>query len=208
MPLCGRSSPRDHPRSRGVYLGCRPAPGDHRGSSPLARGLPCPPIRLSARTGIIPARAGFTRASHRGPARSTDHPRSRGVYSRAPSGRESRPGSSPLARGLPPDLRTWLPALRIIPARAGFTGGAKSPVTYPRDHPRSRGVYRRRRMRMGSGTGSSPLARGLRRRPVRPSWARGIIPARAGFTSRFAGARASRVDHPRSRGVYRREWRR
>ena len=95
--------PWDHPRSRGVYR--------HE----LRRKHPLP--------GIIPARAGFT--GWRCPRRtaSGDHPRSRGVYtSVAPLGAATT-GSSPLARGLP---MRW-PAIkrdqRIIPARAGFTGG-------------------------------------------------------------------------------------
>ena len=54
-----------------------------------------------------------------------------------------------------------------------------------------------------TASGSSPLARGLpeRRRPRRP--ARGIIPARAGFTPALAPPSSPRPDHPRSRGVYR-----
>ena len=50
--------------------------------------------------------------------------------------------------------------------------------------------------------GSSPLARGLRRRPRRPRMGHGIIPARAGFTRRRRGHCGDRWDHPRSRGVY------
>ena len=100
----------DHPRSRGVYgLNGRLAQAD-QGSSPLARGLPIVKRRVITNCGIIPARAGFTRArrvSGRGvgvvgvhslvswiiPARAgftmtlrstygrtKDHPRSRGVY--------------------------------------------------------------------------------------------------------------------------------
>ena len=51
------------------------------------------------------------------------------------------------------------------------------------------------------GSGSSPLARGLRhmRSPDAPGG--GIIPARAGFTVYFHNLRFDR-DHPRSRGVY------
>ena len=52
--------------------------------------------------------------------------------------------------------------------------------------------------------GSSPLARGSRR----PQGQRGgtcrIIPARAGFTGRSSAPRSRGPDHPRSRGVYRR----
>ena len=57
-------------------------------------------------------------------------------------------------------------------------------------------------MRISSGRGSSPLARGLRGTAYHYPCRVGIIPARAGFTSR-PSPRASRPrDHPRSRGVY------
>ena len=71
-------------------------------------------------------------------------------------------GSSPLARGLP--------------------CSAAHPSSYPRDHPRSRGVYGCLLRVMWRRRGSSPLARGLpcgRGRPSGAAW-----------------------DHPRSRGVY------
>ena len=90
----------------------------------------------------------------------------------------------------------------IIPARAGFTYARDVGGPAFGDHPRSRGVYP---VKTGSGlpvAGSSPLARGLRRRMSR--WRRrpGIIPARAGFTRGRRRGRASPWDHPRSRGVY------
>ena len=95
-----RGSRRDHPRSRGVYRSYTRTTQTDSGSSPLARGLrPGRGWRVRA-TGIIPARAGFTRRVEdvvlRGriiPARAgftghgrlpgrprRDHPRSRGVY--------------------------------------------------------------------------------------------------------------------------------
>ena len=50
----------DHPRTRGVYrVGLR-AHDRISGSSPHTRGLPHTKIELAARSGIIPARAGFT----------------------------------------------------------------------------------------------------------------------------------------------------
>ena len=49
---------------------------------------------------IIPARAGFTNACTSGTHDLRDHPRSRGVYDDRAESRESRVGSSPLARGL------------------------------------------------------------------------------------------------------------
>ena len=113
----------------------------------------------------------------------TDHPRSRGVYRvRAPPSAIVG-GSSPLARGLPAWIGRAFPPPRIIPARAGFTPAQPGGSTGSGDHPRSRGVYARRR----------PLRRGHQR----------IIPARAGFTRTTCSAPLVAADHPRSRGVYR-----
>ena len=110
-------------------------------SSPLARGLLSRRPRTEPIPRIIPARAGFTPSTRwvEGPLR--DHPRSRGVYLVTVSMVVLIPGSSPLARG----LRRWithevLPS-RIIPARAGFTGGFSWNCVWRADHPRSRGVY-------------------------------------------------------------------
>ena len=73
---------------------------------------------------------------------------------------------------------------RIIPARAGFTARSRGEVDTDRDHPRSRGVYRRLRRPVRVGGGSSPLARGLH-------------PDEEDEPVVY-------MDHPRSRGVYRR----
>ena len=70
------------------------------GSSPLARGLRRIAALVVVMVGIIPARAGFTRAASRGPDYFRDHPRSRGVYSWAYTVVSGHAGSSPLARGL------------------------------------------------------------------------------------------------------------
>ena len=71
-----------------------------------------------------------------------------------------------------------------------------------RDHPRSRGVYYRQATAVRRLGGSSPLARGLLHddRVLRDG--PGIIPARAGFTSRRPPTGVPTRDHPRSRGVY------
>ena len=116
---------RDHPRSRGVY---RPRP----------RGGP-------ARCWIIPARAGFTDDAIPVDADGWDHPRSRGVYSPPGSGGWRAAGSSPLARGLRSAWASPPSDSGIIPARAGFTRGRRTLLGGARDHPRSRGVYLRRR---------------------------------------------------------------
>ena len=111
-------------------------------------------------------------------------------------------GSSPLARGL-----RWCSLLtginvRIIPARAGFTGYSIEEVIAVADHPRSRGVYRGYPMISVGTRGSSPLARGLRVAVAPQVEDLRIIPARAGFTERGAHGRGADQDHPRSRGVY------
>ena len=93
-------------------------------------------------------------------------------------------------------------ALRIIPARAGFTRLKSSGRRWRRDHPRSRGVYLPSLVATASIEGSSPLARGLRDvwRCGRPGSR--IIPARAGFTDTDSHSGDGPPDHPRSRGVY------
>ena len=193
---------RDHPRSRGVYPTGISATGSTAGSSPLARGLPKGPKMNARTTRIIPARAGFTPRPARWTGPDRDHPRSRGVYPVVAGVPGISRGSSPLARGLP-DAPAIAPGLtRIIPARAGFTSSRHWPGQWSQDHPRSRGVYRRRRNRRRTPGGSSPLARGLHLYADLPDGDSRIIPARAGFTHDPRERLGARRDHPRSRGVY------
>ena len=112
---------KDHPRSRGVYVGELVPVLGGEGSSPLARGLLGAGLEEGLLERIIPARAGFTSRRPSQRRSQQDHPRSRGVY---PGGGEYLPfsqGSSPLARGLPFMARAGAVNGRIIPARAGFT---------------------------------------------------------------------------------------
>ena len=153
---------RDHPRSRGVYEAPYCARMYISGSSPLARGLPTRHTGFSTLIWIIPARAGFT-------------------IRRLPT-RTHRRGSSPLARGLRSKVIRPPLCVGIIPARAGFTESHAHFVIAARDHPRSRGVYRRADRRAHVRPGSSPLARGLQRLSMVNAFRKGIIPARAGFT--------------------------
>ena len=192
----------DHPRSRGVYPTARSGSRPDAGSSPLARGLLTNFICSVTSGWIIPARAGFTTSATAPPSRRTDHPRSRGVYD-SPAGQYSaRAGSSPLARGLLSPTSTDEEGERIIPARAGFTPRTGPTGGATRDHPRSRGVYSWGPRPRSWASGSSPLARGLRRVGVVRVLVRGIIPARAGFTRCRLRSTWPARDHPRSRGVY------
>ena len=131
-----------------------------------------------------------------------DHPRSRGVYLEHLVHYFFSPGSSPLARGLLSSYPQLLLAPGIIPARAGFTSCRTWRRSTRRDHPRSRGVYGRRTGARCPSTGSSPLARGLRRHGEPDHHRPWIIPARAGFTRRSVSPTSVTRDHPRSRGVY------
>ena len=133
--------PKDHPRSRGVYISLGLGSSEAPGSSPLARGLPDDIVEQVVGRGIIPARAGFTHGLALWVGRVWDHPRSRGVYTRSPSLTWSAAGSSPLARGLRAVGFLCPYGERIIPARAGFTDGGVCRARRGRDHPRSRGVY-------------------------------------------------------------------
>ena len=199
----GTHPPRvDHPRSRGVYDGADSTADVEEGSSPLARGLPGGEHGAECAGRIIPARAGFTCPAPASRRRRPDHPRSRGVYARAPPPGALRWGSSPLARGLLQDEQGSQPPRRIIPARAGFTTAAPLPRSGTKDHPRSRGVYVRASRWALESSGSSPLARGLHGQLHVDAVQRRIIPARAGFTHRPQRHEVLRRDHPRSRGVY------
>ena len=175
---------RDHPRSRGVYHCEDDGMTSIEGSSPLARGL-----RVSSKPAwgygrIIPARAGFTNRNDGVLPSFWDHPRSRGVYGVKGKGRSGSVGSSPLARGLPVCRMVVTVRVRIIPARAGFTPTSTSSRRPSEDHPRSRGVYAASRDHIIDPGGSSPLARGLPPHSCDHGGGGGIIPARAGFTSR------------------------
>ena len=133
---------------------------------------------------------------------SSDHPRSRGVYTGYVVAQGSGTGSSPLARG----LLSCEPGLRclggIIPARAGFTRRELTAGRPEWDHPRSRGVYAHKKIIIPGLEGSSPLARGLLWIMLPGSYGGRIIPARAGFTWGGRMVCSASQDHPRSRGVY------
>ena len=68
------------PARAGFTYGKWPASHETGGSSPLARGLRDNPLAHPRVIRIIPARAGFTACGPAGWRRTSDHPRSRGVY--------------------------------------------------------------------------------------------------------------------------------
>ena len=195
-------SPKDHPRTRGVY--CRVVismPG-RRGSSPHTRGLQVEAMGLTWDERIIPAHAGFTNDGGNFSDGHRDHPRTRGVYPITRPNRSRTSGSSPHTRGL--RARGGRPGagLGIIPAHAGFTPCQHRQDPEHPDHPRTRGVYSGRHSIPMPPGGSSPHTRGLLAvtSPRNPSGR--IIPAHAGFTRWWPWWRGHWRDHPRTRGVY------
>ena len=172
----------DHPRSRGVHERSIVSGLGGAGSSPLARGSRTP------WHGWLVGR--------------WDHPRSRGVHQAAHVYSVAGRGSSPLARGSRRQGRQRPRGSRIIPARAGFTKTVVAGSWRVQDHPRSRGVHMTCSTSGALSPGSSPLARGSRLRRGSGRGRGGIIPARAGFTSRWWRSWPSTTDHPRSRGVH------
>ena len=130
------------------------------------------------------------------------HPRSRGEHAEVALMAVLEKGSSPLARGTPPELLKLRGVLGLIPARAGNTFCAGHGDMSYRAHPRSRGEHCEFPCRVPAGRGSSPLARGTRSGIRRRSIRGGLIPARAGNTAIAHGSPGKLRAHPRSRGEH------
>ena len=149
---------------------------------------------------LIPARAGKTRAGGPRHRREWAHPRSRGENRSAGVHSMSASGSSPLARGKLMQVISALLPVRLIPARAGKTFTALEKIAFTPAHPRSRGENLSNLGSVLSTSGSSPLARGKRRRKIRDCKSCRLIPARAGKTLARSAQESPRAAHPRSRG--------
>ena len=117
----GSSCCWDHPRTRGVYVGLLVSLLVVGGSSPHTRGLPAGPSYGQVEGGIIPAHAGFTRATVYDNLGMRDHPRTRGVYVLLLDVHDVLSGSSPHTRGLRRHAYRDPGRPGIIPAHAGFT---------------------------------------------------------------------------------------
>ena len=113
-------------------------------------------------------------------------------------------GSSPRGRGKR-DVRTrQMPAVRLIPARAGKTRQATKRAQPSRAHPRAGGENTVHEAVNGLLQGSSPRGRGKHSaNPVEDARA-GLIPARAGKTPKVVSRYSSRAAHPRAGGENRR----
>ena len=182
----------DHPRSRGENRVPSSRTVMPRGPPPLARGEPQGTRRADRVDRTTPARAGRTRSRCWGPARSPDHPRSRGENCIRVSRAASNAGPPPLARG-----EHWLTTptvahLRTTPARAGRTRTCSRHSAQMADHPRSRGENASSAESTAKHIGPPPLARG---EPVGVDVAHHhgrTTPARAGRTGRWTAHRPRR----------------
>ena len=152
----------DHPRACGVYDATFDAIKDTTGSSPRVRGLLRERKLHKLKPRIIPARAGFTRATSLWQTAYQDHPRACGVYPPSCLVVEPPWGSSPRVRGLRGSHLKHALRARIIPARAGFTETRGWTPATIEDHPRACGVYKLTELDRHNYSGSSPRVRGLR----------------------------------------------
>ena len=172
------------------------------GSSPLARGTRSVDSFYSAVYGLIPARAGNTDVSAGGCVAGGAHPRSRGEHGGGGGQVGVFRGSSPLARGTHSVRSDRTNPHGLIPARAGNTNSLCKVLQLTRAHPRSRGEHVVPLANVVKPVGSSPLARGTRSRQPMKLSRRGLIPARAGNTSRGCCLTVTPRAHPRSRGEH------
>ena len=132
--------------------------------------------------GLIPARAGSTKAQHERAKRERAHPRPCGEHENYHSRRYRVQGSSPPVRGALRPVR-YLPINPgLIPARAGSTGTPSAIASRPRAHPRPCGEHNSRARKREALEGSSPPVRGAPHEPEVVQTEVGLIPARAGST--------------------------
>ena len=106
-------------------------------------------------------------------------------------------GSSPHARGAPFMLACCEAVFGIIPACAGSTNWTALRGPSIRDHPRMRGEHPLTTTRAADSLGSSPHARGARRRRAGQGSREGIIPACAGSTWEHTRDKDAPWDHTR-----------
>ena len=189
-----------HPRACGENDGFHDAVGGELGSSPRVRGKRPHPHRRGHRAGLIPARAGKTVPPSAEPPLGRAHPRACGENGEWGQALDPAHGSSPRVRGKRGGLGAEDHEGRLIPARAGKTGGGRARCTASRAHPRACGENKDSSSTARSRAGSSPRVRGkpVRHRP--PPRRQRLIPARAGKTRAGSASPGASQAHPRACG--------
>ena len=189
-----------HPRSRGENGSAMSRLSTYTGSSPLTRGKQRLSLTRRVHDRLIPAHAGKTGIKLEATASVKAHPRSRGENLVFRGSLTSSVGSSPLTRGKLRSHAEADPAPGLIPAHAGKTFEPQAFERAVMAHPRSRGENLIGAVRTLVVTGSSPLTRGKRPRPVAGSPPQRLIPAHAGKTRPGGPLARHGPAHPRSRG--------
>ena len=171
-----------HPRGRGEHPARRTRRLSQAGSSPRARGTPGARLWLQLRRRFIPAGAGNTVQVAALSVGMPVHPRGRGEHDSTRTGYQNSSGSSPRARGTHFALIELGRLRRFIPAGAGNTAQLASMGCDWAVHPRGRGEHAEVMERAGSGSGSSPRARGTHPGTADVLQHSRFIPAGAGNT--------------------------
>ena len=168
--------------------------------SPRVRGkLHCKTHSRQTRR-ITPARAGKTSRLEHDSGGGGDHPRACGENRTCLWLRGLPDGSPPRVRGKQNKSCQKVATIRITPARAGKTCGARHERGWSEDHPRACGENSAQAISCSAVTGSPPRVRGKPYSCTRTAGITRITPARAGKTPASAPARPSSPDHPRACG--------
>ena len=191
---------RAHPRAGGENAVTINGELVSLGSSPRGRGKLIGISPFIFCVGLIPARAGKTQSPDRAVTRCWAHPRAGGENALPRMSAGAYPGSSPRGRGKHERRGDVVCEAGLIPARAGKTRGSIGRTRRHSAHPRAGGenCYFKTGGRMGIG--SSPRGRGKHHGAGARDEARGLIPARAGKTSRCTCCICCTVAHPRAGG--------
>ena len=189
-----------HPRACGENLIISRFMESDTGSSPRVRGKRVQLVAALTIVGLIPARAGKTRASTFIGEPPWAHPRACGENTNIPDQFGGGGGSSPRVRGKLRQGWIALASCRLIPARAGKTLQGSEYRTAGWAHPRACGENLQVSNLSRCDYGSSPRVRGKPHRlpaAIRRRW---LIPARAGKTPGSSRAPSGRGAHPRACG--------
>ncbi len=154
------------------------------GSSPRVRGAVGNHRLVVVLHGIIPARAGGSKAVRAVGFLEGDHPRACGEQRLISVAVLSLSGSSPRVRGAVGVVDMLSDVTGIIPARAGSSFFFCSGSVPSRDHPRACGEQNNGTKSYLGFSGSSPRVRGAVQDAQPLAAQHGIIPARAGSSLR------------------------
>ena len=170
------------------------------GSSPRVRGKRDEGVLDGDDDGLIPARAGKTCAPSPRPPDARAHPRACGENTVTVSTGSAWRGSSPRVRGKLPRALRGVRGRRLIPARAGKTSAPPTPPSGGAAHPRACGENTVASLSLTGNAGSSPRVRGKLCIRYKNTFVFGLIPARAGKTSRLWPRTGCSWAHPRACG--------